>query len=158
MEYVYLINLIKLLLYCYIYHRKVHNKYMSIKHTITLLNTVRQRYPKFSDKRLLELREEFGQETFPEWLDTIYIGEHPNKPEELRRCDQDPEFWLISEYHCYRHYFNPTNRPGLWIVKYLLTYYSDKFSEIMSYFCALSEVLGYNDMDYSEGQGYSPDL
>jgi len=120
----------------------------SIEHYIELLSKVYQQYPKFADeKKLQELREEFGSKTFPEWLDTIYIGEYPEEQnsENFHRDNKNPKFWLITEYHCYLYYFNPTNKSGLWIVEYLMTNYADKFSEIMSYFRALSHVLSYKD-------------
>jgi hypothetical protein len=77
-------------------------------------------------------------------LDTIYIGEDPDHHQsgsvKWIRYNQNPMFWEITEYHCYPHYFNPNNAPGLWAIEYLLTNYPDKFNEIMSYFRAYADL------------------
>jgi hypothetical protein len=124
------------------------NTMSSVETYIALLSKVEQKYPNFCNTMSLrELRAEFGSETFPEWLDTIYIGEEPDIPlgsQKYPRYNQNPKFWLITEYHCYPHYFSPTNAPGLWAVEYLLTNYPDKFGEIMSYFRAYSDMSEYS--------------
>lgn len=113
----------------------------------------------FSNMHLQTLRERFGEEVFPQWLDTIDIGEHPDivtHPDSVNirmisRSEINPQLWKITEMWCYLEYLNPITKPGLHSVAYLLYYFHKQFTEIMSYFRAMSIVLNYEKYGYYSG-------